>query len=432
LEYPVPATAPLIVMPSPRIVLPEEVRIIQPVPLGSSNSSGWSDFDFISEYTSWADVVEIPREIHTAVAVQLVASMLNHNAVSIRHGDFTYPLDLWLLLLTESGGGRSAIIRGVKRLLRAAGFRDRIKDSDWGSEPAMIQHFAENPYSLFFWSEFSERLDFFNKQGGKRWFTDRYDDTELPDSRTYRKANPLTNTPPINFPHAPRINIIAASSDGWFFQNMETEDSTGGFLPRWMLIRTGKMIDVPTPPELDEKVQSELVNRLKYIATIRGKADISQILPRFNEEWYTPTRERFESASSNLGRTYFSRHRNLVLKLAVIYEASRSGSLKVSDDAWDRAVATARVLETTLFELLKTNMNQRGWEISKLEDFIRSGGAKGVTRNEITRAFRNLEDLEKHLTTLLNGDDVRKAIRRTPGRSATVYVHREFFDQILP
>jgi hypothetical protein len=58
--------------------------------------------------------------------------------------------------------------------------------------------------------------------------------------------------------------------------------------------------------------------------------------------------------------------------------------------------------------------------------------AKGVTRNEITRAFRNLEDLEKYLTTLLNGDDVRKAIRRTSGRSATVYVHREFFDQIVP
>lgn len=422
--------------PTPRVIVPEAPSIIVPGRAGDGGSGNANTllydgtaeptFDFISEYTSWADVMEIPREIHASQGIQLVASLLNYNRVFIRHSDFEYPLDLWQLLLTESGGGRSSIIRGVKRLLRAAGLGGYVKDSDWGSVPAMIQHFADNSFSLLYWSEFSERLEFFNKQGGKRWFTDRYDDTELPDSRTYRRnSNSSTNTPPILFSQSPRINITAASSDGWFFENMGTGDSTGGFLPRWMLIRTGKMKDVPTPPPLDKHIQAELVERLKHIAKITGEADISEILPLY-EAWYTPTRERFEKASQNFGRIYFSRHRGLALKLSVVYEVSRSGSLRVSSTSWDRAVVTARQLENTLFELLDTGMNQYGWEITQVENLIREAGPQGISQHELNRALRGMKDADKHLWKLFEEEVIRK-VKRQPsrGRPATFYLHRD-------
>ena len=47
-------------------------------------------------------------------------------------------------------------------------------------------------------------LEFFDKNGGKRWFTDRYDDTEPPDDRKYRVTGKEDKDNPwITFPHAP-------------------------------------------------------------------------------------------------------------------------------------------------------------------------------------------------------------------------------------
>src|SRR5690349_7936192 len=58
-----------------------------------------TDGSFIERYTRWADVTEAPRLMHTVVAVQLVASLLNRNGVTFKLGSITSPLDLWVLLL---------------------------------------------------------------------------------------------------------------------------------------------------------------------------------------------------------------------------------------------------------------------------------------------------------------------------------------------
>src|ERR1700720_1758275 len=63
-------------------------------------------FDFISTYADFADVFEMPREVHQWVAAQMIASVLNGN-VSIKWGAVTYPLDFWILLLSGSGQGRN-------------------------------------------------------------------------------------------------------------------------------------------------------------------------------------------------------------------------------------------------------------------------------------------------------------------------------------
>lgn len=65
-----------------------------------------SESDFISTYADFADVFEMPRQIHEWVAAQLIASVLNGN-VHIDWGAVTYPLDLWVLLLSGSGQGRN-------------------------------------------------------------------------------------------------------------------------------------------------------------------------------------------------------------------------------------------------------------------------------------------------------------------------------------
>jgi hypothetical protein len=393
-------------------------------------ASAWGNFDFIDAYADYADIAEIPREAHEAVGCQIIASILNKNAVLIPHGGNTYMLDFWQILITKSGGGRSSLLRGVKSILKNAGLQTLLKDSHWGSEPAAYQYFSENPHSMFLWGEFSEMLGRMNNLGDlKGWLIDRYDDTDPPNNRTYRQTGSGKNTPPIIFLDPHRTNIVATSSDGWFFKNMNTDDSSGGFLPRWTLNRLGVRRDVSTPSAFDLRKQSVLIEYLKRIDGIRGNADISRILPYYdNEAWYVPTKKRFESQTgSTLGEAYFNRHRVHVFKLAVIYEVARSGSMVVSREAWERAIATARRLEKILFDLLGTGMSERGWEISSVEEKIRNAGPGGIRQWKLNRMFRGTKDLEKHKKVLVDEGTIRPVELQTGGRTATVYLHQDHY-----
>jgi hypothetical protein len=65
--------------------------------------------DFISAYANYADVLEAPRAVHEAVAISLLAAVLN-KGVSIEYGGLSLTLDLWTLLLSGSGFGRNTLV----------------------------------------------------------------------------------------------------------------------------------------------------------------------------------------------------------------------------------------------------------------------------------------------------------------------------------
>ena len=66
-----------------------------------------TQIDSISTYVQYADVLEAPSLLHEMVGVQLIATVLNRNGVFIPLGHIRIPLDLWMVLLTLSGGGRA-------------------------------------------------------------------------------------------------------------------------------------------------------------------------------------------------------------------------------------------------------------------------------------------------------------------------------------
>jgi hypothetical protein len=230
--------------------------------------------NFIDLYADYADVLEAPRIMHEIVAMQLVASVLNRNGVVIRNGAGNHSLDLWVLLLSGSGHGRSTAVGQAYGVLKAAGIENLVRDGAWGSEAAFIQHIAENPEGLFVWGELSEKLKKMNTSnfaGIKEWITDRYDDLRTPDPRKYRTTGKSNDTPSITFTKAPRINILATSSEAWFFTNLQQEDSAGGFIPRWLLVRSpGRTRSVAIPQELDKRKEERLGACLSKIARLGG------------------------------------------------------------------------------------------------------------------------------------------------------------------
>jgi hypothetical protein len=387
---------------------------------------------FIERYTEWADVTEAPRLMHTVVAVQLVASLLNRNGVTFKLGSITSPLDLWVLLLSGSGGGRNVTVGRARDLVKQAGFE--LIRSDWGSPQACYQDLAENPWGLWVWGEMGAKMEALKSKefrGLLKWLTDRYDESHLPEDVKYRDTGKRSNTPPIEFKSAPRMNFLATSSEAWFFQHLAATDSTGGFIPRWLLMRADEPTKhVPIPPELDKQLGERLAQDLKRLEGLKGEADLTAVTDLY-EEWYGATAKRFASQpNADLATAFWHRHRMHIPKLAVVYEAASSFSLKVTEASWKQAVSTGQALETVIFKMLGTGMTKQGHELEEVEQWFREGRAKGRTKTEYTLKYKNLEPKvrDARLQTLQDSGTIHRLHdRKTGGRPAEEFVHGDFY-----
>ena len=344
-------------------------------------------------------------------------------------------MDFWLILMSESGAGRNTLVGLALPILKKAGLEDLVRKSQWGSEVALYQNFAENPSALFIWPELSIILKKFgqpNFGGAKAWVTDQYDNYGVPDAITYRKTG-RKGTPPIEFTQAPRMNIIATSSHDWLMTNLVQEDTTGGFLPRFLLMKLdGIEKDVPTPRATDPRLKDELADQLRYFDSIRGSANLSKEARIRYDRWYRETKRRFlAQPNPALARPFFNRLRNQVLKLAVIHEIAETQALEISVASLEKAIATAAKIEETIFTLLPTGMNREGAELLKIEQRIKEGKIDGVSQTVVTRAFQSTPKSERtqRIQTLCQGGAIVAFRRETGGRAATFYVHADYAEE---
>jgi hypothetical protein len=391
--------------------------------------------DFVSCYAGYADVLEAPRILHELVGIQIVATLLNRNGVSFQNGAVRYSLDLWMALLSGSGAGRSTTVGLAAPVLEKANMEELEHSERWGSAAAFYQHCADHPCGLIVRGEMSELMKQLNEPKFatcKEWLTDRFDSFKIPPPHTYRRTQKKNDTPTIKFTTTPRINMLATSASEWFFRNLAEEDSAGGYLARWTIVKAddnGRDIAIPRSP--DASLVEPLAQRLSQIGELKGEADISTIEPMY-VKWYSDTKRRFEAQPNRaLAMAYFNRHRGLVLKLAVVFEASRNAQLKVSPLSWVKANQFAQKVETSLFKMLPTGMSAAGYNLQKIEDRIRQAGSEGLSQNELTRAFQSMNpwDREQQISTLKDASRVFEKDLKTGGRTKKVYVHEDYFRQ---
>ena len=436
-------TANGIVLPTASPVAPEPTLVDAELPLDQTQQQEQGDVNekeqkptgnFITKYRDYADIVEAPADAHEAIAMALIAATLNRNGVKIQHGSITIPMDFWLILISDSGAGRNTLVGLASPILKKAGLEDLVRTAAWGSEAAVYQNLAENPKGLFVWPELSiilKKLAQPNFGGAKVWLTDRYDNYDVPNAITYRKTG-RKDTPPIEFSQAPRVNVIATSSEDWLMTNLVQEDTTGGFLPRFLLLKLdGREKIIPVPRETDPRLMYELAELLRHVDTLRGTVKMSnEVLARY-ERWYRKARERFlAQPNPGLARPFFNRLRNQVLKLAVIHEVAESQTLNISVESMEKAIKTAESIEEAIFALLPTGMTREGAELLKIEQRIKEGKADGVAQSVLTRAFQSTPRSERtqRIQTLCQGGAVVSFRRETGGRTAVVYVHKEYAD----
>jgi hypothetical protein len=473
------ATAPLIVVPSSSIVLPEPPHVVIPdstelvidesafvesskqptaVHNGSmvvpevlqatpGNRRGHKpidDFvaaaepvdDFISSYTTWADWFEMPRGVHEAIAILLIAMLLNNSKIVILWGK-KLTFDLWLAVFADSGMGKNASSDTAEPVIDAAGIAHLIDNSTWGSKEAFYQQMAGGVPTKFHvleeFSSFMKKLESPAFSGVKGDLTNMFDNRKLPASIKYSQTG---NTQEITFRHAPRTNFIALSSPDWFFENLRDSDATGGFLPRWTIVdalHNHVPRKVPKPKPIDLSRVPALAKALQLISKLAGPVEFFE---GFDAEdgpyykWYDETSDRFEKADSKFGGIFWRRHRVTALKLAVIYEASMSRTLRVSPEAWERTVAKLAELEATLFRLFGTGMTSFGQKCKEAEELLWSGGEKGIPQSELTRHFQDWRVRDAVCRYLKDsGIGFKLQREREPGRRGPApdyWFHKEF------
>ncbi len=398
---------------------------------GGAISGARSAWNFIDAYCQYADVLECDRVAHGFVAIGMLAAVLN-GKVSIEYGSTSASLDVWLLLLSPSGTGRNALLKSARQILQRAELGDLIHEADFGSMQAFYQQVSEKSRGLFVWPEFSSVLAMLagSRFGGlKQWITNLYDETTIPAPITYRRTGRQgQDTPPIEFKQAPRLNVIATSSLDWFTANLNITDTSGGFLPRWTIVKlrdTGKTL--PKTGALDGQSETVLAQWLARAAKLEGKADLSEVEEMYGQ-WYLQAKARM---SSPMQAPFFNRLRAQVLKFAVLREVSQTLQLKVSGEAMAKAIKLARLLEVTASQLLRVGITRDAGEVGKIEAFIQDAGSTGASRSGVIRECRWMKayDLETHLGTLVKSGDVVSFRRKTTGRPAVILAHARFAEE---
>ena len=389
--------------------------------------------NFLQVYSKYADRFELPPQAHTFIALSLLAAILNKRGVIIEHGGETLTFDLWVLLVSTSGSGRDTALIPARKILRKAEL-DIIRKQDFGSRQAAQQQVARTPAGLYLWPEFSVVIKKFNDglfSGLREWFTGCYDSLEIPPDITYRTHDnkPSADTPPILFTAAPRLNILATSARDWFTTNLKVEDTTVGFTPRWTIVQlpdSGRII--PKPQKANANMESWLAEFLRRAANMSGnRADLSEV-ENLYDQWYRHAKPRMKGP---LEEPFFNRLRAQVLKFAVLFEVSRSLSLRVSPVAMGHALSLAICLEENLKQLVKTGSSREAGEISRMENFVKKADVEGCSLSEFVTEFRNMDarNRDAHLRTLVDGGSVVRFRRTGKGRPTTILVYKDFAEE---
>lgn len=315
------------------------------------------------------------------------------------------------------------------------GVRAIARNTTWGSKQGFYQDLAENPTGFFVWEEVSAALKALSDSRfgeAKQWLTNCYDNLRTPSDIKYRQSNKNKDTPPIVFAAPPRVSILATSSRDWFIDCLTEQDSAGGFIPRWFLVDLPELDrSIPTPREPNTVAIPNLSECLREVQQLKGPVDLAKVQDMYSD-WYEPTRRRFlEQPSGATAAAFWNRHRVHLLKLAAIYSMSQQGSLTVSARSMERAIEAARKAEKTIFKLLPTGMNREGAAVDKLEQRIRAAGVAGLAKSEFTRAFQFMrqQDRDSRLRTLQAAGTVFRFDRSTSGRSAEIFVHKDYLEQ---
>lgn len=186
-------------------------------------------------------------------------------------------LNLYLMLLAPTGYGKSAMSKGIDRVVDAVRdngvfmVEDYLGAADFSSGQALVREVAENPSFLCVFGEFGLKLKALSDPRANasetellRVLLDLYNKSGQFDYLRPRKyADRDKNT---KITRSPAVSILCESTPDIVYENLGYNDIRSGLLPRFLLLEcTGERR--PRNPDAGKRPPDEVIERLTALVT---------------------------------------------------------------------------------------------------------------------------------------------------------------------
>lgn len=377
--------------------------------------------DFIDSYcNSYAcQISDAPKKYQELMAMSVISTVLNRK-IYLGYGVYNLYPNLYVVLL-----GKSTIMRKSNSLNMAKYIIKRFNEklilpSDFTPE-GLFNLLTENSSGIISWSEFGGFLVNANAKtyqaGIKEFLTESYDCPEKINKRLSNNEFAINNI---------YLNIITASTIDWFTENIAQRDIFGGFLGRFIYIPCApadKDKWYPMPHPADQKIINMLLSRLKTMSNLSGEMKLTEEAKVIQIKWLKRHEEDIACQNDSKGITgFYSRLSDYLLKFAMLYEISATGTLNISENAILRAVKLVNWLKESLSNLINKHIEftKEGKEINKVLQVIEE---KGTIPRSILLRNSNLsaKKLDEIIITLIQSDQVKVTFIQESRKKITAY-----------
>jgi hypothetical protein len=321
-------------------------------------------------------------------------------------------LNLYLVAIAETGGGKDALLDAPRRLLAAAGFRHLLGPGDFSSDAAIEKSLRSRPSQIMPLDEFGKLaqammgrnapafaklaaksiLELYPRSGpGSEW-TGKARASDEHDCA----AEPI---------HSPTLSLLGVSTPEGFFDGMSQSTLDDGFLNRLTVVRAGATGDRQrdparlTPPTAlldalrEAHEASQPTGNLAEAAARNADAVPPMNFARWADDAAIAEIERveaWEDAATDAGRRGVAgRTAEQVQKIATLRALSRSPSdpaVEAGDLRWAFSMVEASILE--IERGARENMSGSDFEalVNSVERATIQAGEAGIARSHLVRS----------------------------------------------
>jgi len=356
--------------------------------------------NFIKSYMAYAaEFTDSPKMFHYRIALYVLSTVMN-TRYWIRHGNINVYPNLWMILLAPSGVGKSFAM-GIGKSIVNSVDQNLILPNEYSREK-FVEIMAKNSVGNFFISEFSGFMEFNRKdynRGIMQMLTELFDCPPVYTRQLQKGDKTIIN---------PFLGILACSTVEWFIASVRSGDSTGGFLPRFLLTSIGDSDKVRAfMPEDNQSIKNQLVDQLAKIASQDGgKMTLSAEALKFYEDWHDEFHEKRKTKSETL-RGFYTRLKDYTLKFSMILNINTGSGLVITKDSMHRACSLSKDFIDQAEDIIENEISssKSDAEIKSVRKIVKR--EKEIARQDLVKKSKmKSKDLDVIIKTLIESAEI--------------------------
>ena len=308
--------------------------------------------DWLDSYIKFTDSLESPLLFHKWVGVSVIAAVLQRKC-RLQMGLITQYPNLYVVLVAPSGKARKGTAMGPGyEMLEDLGIKMAAEAI---TREALIRELKNSNDTIIYddgRTEFHASLTIFSQEltvflgfHNQQLMSDLTDWFDCRSRWTYRTKNMGTDEI-----IGVWVNLIGATTPELIQSSMPMDAIGGGLTSRIIFVfenKKRKCVPLPFLTEEEIRLRELLLQDLEKIHLLRGDFKVSQSFIDKWVPWYSAL-DKNQPFQDDRFNGYFQRRQVHLLKLSMIFSASRGDDMQLTGEDFDRALALLRETEVKM------------------------------------------------------------------------------------